>query len=444
MSSHAAPNTVPFTIDNVISGMRAFPDSPDVYRIRIQPEHAAQGGPTIKYLAAPNTSKTLTGPDAHTRRHNNLAFDRVPAGDWVVAQLTVADDEGEQQGKLKFASIEANTTDALNGLGLASAEPTWCGKTVDERDCRPKDDSPGWSATTTVITTPAGEKRQVHLPTPTPLQCMDYVSAYLVHTPADILLTHPDPAASETAILVKDWLPGHWAGISNESRNRQIIAERDPGLTPRLLAHVTENGGPSPASPGSRVVGFLLEHVPDAREAGIADLAACRAALARLHALGIVGGRGGGGLSRHSFLVRADDGSVMVRGSFTSDPEQGEEGEVLAGFGGGTREEIMRREVESLEEVLKQSPSEFEDQEAKILRWVDPQRVEILDAFQTVHGVILPFVYWQESREGGGRITLSLEEHGVLVKEYEENGFRWTRELQEKAEGRFGPSAKGV
>jgi hypothetical protein len=276
---------------------------------------------------------------------------------------------------------------------------------------------------------------------------MDYVSASLVHTPADILLTHPDPAASETAILVKDWFPGHWAGISNESRTRQIIAERDPGLTPRLLAHVTENGGPSPASPGSRVVGFLLEHVPDAREAGIADLEACRAALARLHALEIVGrggGRGGGGLRRHSFLVRAGDGSVMMRGPYTGDPEQ-KEGEVLGFFGGAiTREEIMRREVESLEEVLKQSPSEFEDQEAEMLRLVDPQRVAILEAFQTVHGVVLPFVYWQESREGGGRITLSLEEHGVLVKEYEENGFRWTRELQEKAEERFGPSAKGV
>ncbi|KAK4152458.1 hypothetical protein C8A00DRAFT_44508 [Chaetomidium leptoderma] len=392
MSSHAAPTTVPFTIDNAISGMRAFSDSPDVYRIRIQPEHATQGGPMIKYLAAPNTSKTLTGPDAHIRRRNNLAFDRVPAGGWVVAQLTVADDEGEpQQGKLKFASIEADTTKALHGLGLASAEPTWCGKTVDKRECRPKDDSPGWTATV-INNTPAGkEKRKVHFPKPTPLQCMDYISASLVHTPTNLLLTdtHPAAASSETAILVKDWLPGHWAGISNESRTRQIIAERGgPGPDDAAAARARHRKRRPDGKPGVRASSASCSSTfPDAREAGIADLAACRAVLTRLHAA---------------------------------------EGVVVG-----------------LEEALKQSPSDFEDQEADMLRLVDPQRVEILEAFQRVHGVVLPFVYWQESREGGGRITLSLEEHGVLVKEYEENGLRWTRELQEKAEERFGPSAKG-
>ncbi|KAK3934513.1 hypothetical protein QBC46DRAFT_299692, partial [Diplogelasinospora grovesii] len=97
--------TVPFTIDNVQSGMVAFPDSPDLYRIRLQPEHAAAGGPTIKYLAAPNSSKAFNGPDAHIRRLNNLAFDRVPAGDWIVGRLVVAEEGDDGQwGKLELAS----------------------------------------------------------------------------------------------------------------------------------------------------------------------------------------------------------------------------------------------------------------------------------------------------------------------------------------------------
>ena len=79
-----------------------------------------------------------------------------------------------------------------------------------------------------------------------------------------------------------------------------------------------------------------------------------------------------------------------------------------------------------------------------MLRMVDPERARALGAFEGAHGLVVPFVYWQESREGGGRITLTLEQHGVLAKEYGENGFRWTRDLQEEAEGRFGPSAEGV
>ena len=48
-------------------------------------------------------------------------------------------------------------------------------------------------------------------------------------------------------VLVSDWFPGHWTGINNETRAYRMIQERDPGLAPRFLAHVTENG--------SRVVG---------------------------------------------------------------------------------------------------------------------------------------------------------------------------------------------
>ncbi|KAK4150435.1 hypothetical protein C8A00DRAFT_36970 [Chaetomidium leptoderma] len=97
MPSQPTAFAVSFTIDNVLPGILAFPDSPDLYRIRLEPEHAAVGGPTIKYLAAPNTSKTLTGPDAYLCRLDNLAFDRVSTGDWIVGRLIVAADVGNEE-----------------------------------------------------------------------------------------------------------------------------------------------------------------------------------------------------------------------------------------------------------------------------------------------------------------------------------------------------------
>jgi hypothetical protein len=101
-------------------------------------------------------------------------------------------------------------------------------------------------------------------------------------------------------------------------------------------------------------------------------------------------------------------------------------------------EDILRAEMESLERVLAQSPSTFEHQAAKMLRRANPGRVDMLSAFQKAHGFVVPFAVWQESR--AGRITLTVEEHGILAKEYEDSGFKWTKEMQERAENRFGPS----
>ena len=81
MSSQPQPTAL-FTIDAVLPGMLAFPDSLDLYRIYLAPEHATAGGPTIKYLTAPDTSKTFTGSNAHHRRRKkNLDFDRIHTGD---------------------------------------------------------------------------------------------------------------------------------------------------------------------------------------------------------------------------------------------------------------------------------------------------------------------------------------------------------------------------
>ncbi len=405
--SSPQPTTVPFTIENAISGPLAFPSSPDIYRIRLQREYAATNGQTIKYLSAPNTVRVFTGPDAHTRRLTNLAFDHVPAGDWVVGQLSTQEADNT---KLQLTSTAG--ADALLDLGLASVE-TWCGTTVDEADCAGAPPAARW---TTVLNAAGAE---ICVPRPTDLQCMGYVSASVVPVPQAVV-----GREQARVVRVLDWFPGHWQGIENETCTYRVIEERDPELAPRFLAHVTENG----EGVGSRVVGFLLEYVPDAREAGLEDLERCRAVLGRLHALGIVKR----GLSRHSFLVKGD-GEVLVRGPFDGPLEES-----------GASEEMMRVEMESLERVLAKSPSEFEDQAARILRLADPQRVKLLGEFQKAYGFVLPFVYWQESSEGGGRITLTLEEYGILAKEFEDNGFKWGKELQERAEKRFGPSARGV
>lgn len=103
---------------------------------------------------------------------------------------------------------------------------------------------------------------------------------------------------------------------------------------------------------------------------------------------------------------------------------------------------MLRPEMESLERVLAKSPSEFEDQAARMLRLADPQRVKLLGEFQKAHGFVLPFVYWLEER--AGRITLTLEEYSILAKEYEDNGFAWSKDLQEWAEKRFGLSTQGI
>lgn len=410
------PNTmVPFAITSFGIGKLSHPNDPDLYRIRIQPTDATPDGPTIKYLTAPNTSHTITGANAHARRRNLLAFDKVPAGDWVVGRLLPTDKATDgQDRKLELASTETDTAAALEGLGLRSAKPVFCGTTVDLQDCQDLVDPETWTKVS------LADGREVYLPKPEDLQCMDYVDAEVVRTPPGV--TVPVGAAGEVVVRVTDWHPGHWVSIETDARAHEIIQERDPGLTPRLVAHVTENR--------LRVFGFLLERIPGAREAGAANLGACRSALERLHALGLAMWQ----LSRHSFLVRGD-GSVMVRGPFDSRCFMEDEDVV---------EEIMEAEMDSLEEVLAQSPSKFEDQAAAIRRLVDPQRMKALEDFQQAHGFIVPFVHWQESQKGGGRITLTVEQHGELAEQYRANGFRWTDELQEQAEKRFGPSAEAA
>lgn len=184
---------IPFTIEGISQGMLSHPDSPDLYRIRIQPADAGNGGPTIKYLTGPNTSRLFTGLNAHALRRKNLAFDKVPAGDWVVGRLVPAEEgTNGQGGKLELASTETDTAEALDDLGLRNAEPVFCGTTVDLQDCLNRVDGEPW--TKAVLE----DGREVGIPNPTELQCMDYVSATIVVTPPGV------PTDGEEVICVAD------------------------------------------------------------------------------------------------------------------------------------------------------------------------------------------------------------------------------------------------
>lgn len=86
--------------------------------------------------------------------------------------------------------------------------------------------------------------------------------------------------------------------IEAETRMYQVL-DGNRGIAPGFLGHVHEEG---------RVMGILLEKVPDGRHAEPADLERCRAALGRLHALGYLHGD----CNKYNFVVRPDGGVVLV------------------------------------------------------------------------------------------------------------------------------------
>ncbi|ODA76939.1 hypothetical protein RJ55_07455 [Drechmeria coniospora] len=102
--------------------------------------------------------------------------------------------------------------------------------------------------------------------------------------------------SSATPIIVKmarfEW---EVPRIEQETRAYQLL--EGSGLAPRFLAHVHENG---------RVIGFLLEKL-EGRFASLHDLDNCKAALGKLHRLGLLHGD----VNRYNFLV-TDDGVKLV------------------------------------------------------------------------------------------------------------------------------------
>ncbi|KAF6822194.1 alpha-galactosidase A [Colletotrichum plurivorum] len=85
--------------------------------------------------------------------------------------------------------------------------------------------------------------------------------------------------------------------IEAETRMYQVLEGK--GIAPGFLGHVHEEG---------RVMGILLEKVPDGRLAGPGDLERCQAALGRLHALVYLHGD----CNKYNFLVRPGGDAVLV------------------------------------------------------------------------------------------------------------------------------------
>lgn len=386
---------VPFTVVDVEWG---WPNQPVLYRIRA-PAGATGGprlSPVIRYLSASNRPKGASGiPD---NRNEFLAFDAVPAGAWNIGHLVP---DGSVDGKFVLASTETAEVEAA--LGLREAGPAWCHRKVDiddlmdlfyarRRGDQADDNQDGVEQRMTMTTD---------------IQCMNQVYAEVLPTPADIAAAAPGPEV----IGIWAWQPGHSHGMAAESHAYSIIQARDPGLAPRFLGHITENG--------TRIIGFLLERIVGAREAGPADLEKCTAALSRLHALGIAYG---GPLRRHSFLVCGSSSSG--------------DAVLLQGFGGSfetTDKEVLGRELEGLELVLSQ-PSELE----RFNGPVDMKRSDLMMEFLS-HGLIHPFVVFQLGSSGS--ITVTAEQHKEMVAELAANDYNWTEEDMERAKQRFGGSA---
>lgn len=91
----------------------------------------------------------------------------------------------------------------------------------------------------------------------------------------------------------------HWEIQYMEAETRMYQVLEGRGIAPKFLGHIHEAG---------RVIGFLLEKVPDGRNAEPADLAICAAALRRFQALGFVHGD----CNKYNFIIRPDGQVVLI------------------------------------------------------------------------------------------------------------------------------------
>ena len=111
---------------------------------------------------------------------------------------------------------------------------------------------------------------------------------------------HPDSKnshdSSVTTIAKMARFEWEIAYVERETRIYALL--EGTGIAPRFLGHVHEQ---------NRVIGFLLERI-DGRPAGIDDLEICKAALKRLHRLGIIHGD----CNRYNFVVGNDGKTTLV------------------------------------------------------------------------------------------------------------------------------------
>ncbi|KAK5637671.1 hypothetical protein RRF57_013386 [Xylaria bambusicola] len=187
------------------------PNEPILYRIRVPARGTGYScsGQVIRYLTAPNPPKGASGvPDY---RGKLLAFDTVPAGDWNLGRLVVADDS--VKGKFILASTETAQLD--EAVGLLDGGPSWCNRKVDlvslldALDTHHKSDQ-------------ADDNQDDDPRVITDIQCMNHLSAALLAT----------ATLGPEVIGVWAWQPGHAHGIGDESHVYSIIQARDPGPAP--------------------------------------------------------------------------------------------------------------------------------------------------------------------------------------------------------------------
>lgn len=120
-------------------------------------------------------------------------------------------------------------------------------------------------------------------------RCVDYLDLKVGEKLRTGLYEVQMPGCSETVIAKFarfDWEIGY---LDSECAAYQYIENQ--GIGPKFLGNITEEG---------RVIGFLIEYIPDARHAGPDDLEACKEVLGRLHELGILHGD----INRHNFLIK--------------------------------------------------------------------------------------------------------------------------------------------
>ncbi|KUI57672.1 hypothetical protein VP1G_04950 [Cytospora mali] len=91
----------------------------------------------------------------------------------------------------------------------------------------------------------------------------------------------------------------HWEVQYMEAKTRMYQVLDGRGTAPKFLGHIYE---------ADRVIGFLLEKVPDGRNAEPADLEICHAALRRFHALGFLHGD----CNKYNFIIRPDGQVVLI------------------------------------------------------------------------------------------------------------------------------------
>lgn len=91
----------------------------------------------------------------------------------------------------------------------------------------------------------------------------------------------------------------YWEIQYIEAETRMYHLLEGQGITPRFLGHIHEAG---------RIIGFLLEKIPDGQHAGPADLGICEAALRRFHGLGFVHGD----CNKYNFVIRPNGEVVLI------------------------------------------------------------------------------------------------------------------------------------